>query len=309
MFHQVLFRRAVLAAAAGMLAVVAGVLAVVAGCGADSSSKAPPAASSSTNAPPVASAPGAAESSEEQHAHLPGSHGGIIVPIGRDSFHAEAVFETGGALRLYMLGRDEAKVEEVAWQTLTGYAKSEGETESTAFKLEPSPQPGDSREMTSLFVGQLPPQLAGKRVEVTIPIIRIGDDRFRLGFKSTDGAGHEEQMPDTLADDEARKLFLTPGGAYSEADIAANGRQTAAQKFRSFVPKHDLFPKPGDKICPITLTKANANCTWVIGGKTYEFCCPPCVEEFVKLAKQEPEKLQEPERYVKHPESEETKRR
>jgi hypothetical protein len=37
----------------------------------------------------------------------------------------------------------------------------------------------------------------------------------------------------------------------------------------------------------------------VIDGKVYEFCCPPCIDEFVKLAKNEPEKLKAPGDYVK----------
>lgn len=283
-----------------------GAVVASAGCGTSPSATGQTAAAT----PPTAATapPNAApqvNSGEEQHAHLPGVHGGTIVPIGRDSYHAEVVFEKGGILRLHTLGRDEAKVEEVALQTLTAYAKAEGETESTMFKLEPKPQSDDTRGKTSVFVGALPTELVGKRVEVTIPSMRIGEDRFRLGFKSDEGAGHAENMPD----EEAGKLFLTPGGAYTEDDIAANGRQTAAQKFRGFVPTHDLFPKPGDKICPITLTKANPKCAWIVGGKSYEFCCPPCVEEFVKLAKLEPVKIQEPDQYVKRVETDETKRR
>jgi YHS domain-containing protein len=113
------------------------------------------------------------------------------------------------------------------------------------------------------------------------------------------GSHEGEGMPAVMADDEARALYLTPGGIYTEADIAANGNQTGNQKFRGFVPKHDLKPKVGDKICPITLTKANPQCSWIVGGKTYEFCCPPCVEEFVKLAKEQPEEVKEPADYVK----------
>ena len=91
-----------------------------------------------------------------------------------------------------------------------------------------------------------------------------------------------------------KALYLTPGGKYTEADIEANGSVTVSQKFKTFKSAHDMHPKPGDKICPITLTKANPKCTWVIGGKEYEFCCPPCVDEFVRMAKQEPEKIDEP---------------
>ena len=53
--------------------------------------------------------------------------------------------------------------------------------------------------------------------------------------------------------------------------------------------EHDLKPKAGEKICPATLTKANPKFSWVIDGKTYEFCCPPCVDEFVALAKEKPD--------------------
>ena len=49
----------------------------------------------------------------EEHPHKPGLHGGIIVPIGRDSYHAEAVFETGGTLRLYTLGQDEGLAQRI----------------------------------------------------------------------------------------------------------------------------------------------------------------------------------------------------
>jgi hypothetical protein len=62
-----------------------------------------------------------------------------------------------------------------------------------------------------------------------------------------------------------------------------------------------MKPKPGDKICPVTMTKANPACTWIIAGKEYEFCCPPCVDEFVSWAK-DPELAKDilpPEEYVK----------
>jgi YHS domain-containing protein len=49
----------------------------------------------------------------------------------------------------------------------------------------------------------------------------------------------------------------------------------------------------------VTLTKANPKCAWIVGGKTYEFCCPPCVDEFVKTAKEQPAEIKEPEDYVK----------
>jgi hypothetical protein len=101
------------------------------------------------------------------------------------------------------------------------------------------------------------------------------------------------------ANSKERDLYLTPGGAYTEADVRANGSQLPAQKFKGVRVSHDLKPNPGDRICPITLTKANPGYTWVIGGKEYQFCCPPCVEEYVTLAKKDPTAIKPPETFVK----------
>ena len=96
-----------------------------------------------------------------------------------------------------------------------------------------------------------------------------------------------------------RALYLTPGGAYTSADIRANGNQTVSQKYPDFAAAHNDSPRPGDRICPITKTLANPRLTWVVGGKTYLFCCPPCVREFVSLAKKNPAAIQPPDAYVK----------
>jgi YHS domain-containing protein len=101
-----------------------------------------------------------------------------------------------------------------------------------------------------------------------------------INDEPTDG-----DMPAKTADDEEKTLYLSPGGAYTEADIKANGNVTASEKFKGLKAQHNLKPKSGDKICPITLTKANPKFTWVVDGQSYEFCCPPCVDEFVAQAK------------------------
>ncbi len=106
-------------------------------------------------------------------------------------------------------------------------------------------------------------------------------------------------MPANLPADEEQTLYLTAAGKYTEADITANGNMTASQKFKGVASSHDMFPKKGDRICPITLTKANPSFTWVIGGKPYQFCCPPCVDEFVKLAKEQPDEIKDPDSYIK----------
>ena len=235
---------------------------------------------------------------EEQgeHVHKPGSHGGIIVSIGRDSYHAEAVFEKGGVLRLFLLGKDESTLLETEGQTLTAYVKKLGATDSVSFVLKPEPQSGDAKGKTSQFVGRFPRELDGKQLDVTIPVLRIGAERFRVSFQN---AVDEHALPAKVEDDEERQLYLTPGGIYTAQDIEANGKMTASQKFKGKMAAHNLEPQVGERICPITLTKANPKFSWVIGGKTYQFCCPPCVDEFVNTAKTKPDEIKAPEEYVK----------
>lgn len=250
--------------------------------------------------PPVATktTTAAVAKAEAEHGHSPGDHGGIIVEIGRDNYHCEAVFEKGGLLRLYILGSDERKVQEVESQALQTFIKAEGDAEAESIVLRAEPQQGDRKDMTSQFLGQLPKDLVGKKLEVTIPSIRIGADRFRIAFKSVP-AGNDHGMPAKVSDEAERKLYLTPGGKYTDADIKANGGKTATEKFAGIKAEHDLKPKVGDKICPITLTKANPKFAWVIGGQSYEFCCPPCVDEFVGMAKEKPAEILPPEEYRK----------
>jgi hypothetical protein len=105
-------------------------------------------------------------------------------------------------------------------------------------------------------------------------------------------------MPAKVEDEEERQLYLTPGGMYTEDDVKANGNMTASQKFKGQMASHDLQPRPGDRICPITLTRANPKFTWVVGGNAYQFCCPPCIDEFLQTAKESPGKIKQPEDYV-----------
>lgn len=235
---------------------------------------------------------------DAEHPHKPGAHGGIIVPIGADSYHAEAVIEKGGEFRLLTLGKDESRIQEVDLQAIKAYVKIVGEPDATPVELSAIPQDGDAEGKTSQFVGTLPEDLRGKPLEVTIPNLRINGERFRVGF-TTATAAHQEDMPAGLPAAEEQSLYLTPGGKYTLDDIDANGRTTASQKFRGILSSHDMRPKPGDRICPVTLTKANPKFTWVIDGKRYEFCCPPCVDEFVKLAKEQPEDVRDPDTYIK----------
>jgi hypothetical protein len=98
---------------------------------------------------------------------------------------------------------------------------------------------------------------------------------------------------------EERRLYLTPGGRYKAADIDANGPLLPSQRFRRIESRHDMHPQPGDRLCPVTGTRASPNFTWIVGGKAYQFCCPPCVDEFVRQAKEHPRTLRPPDHYVK----------
>lgn len=274
------------------------VLLMVVGCGRDETR---PTQRAAAVAPAKAAADGASQSAvpEDGHEHAVGAHGGSIVSLGGDSYHAEAIFERGGLVRLFTLGDDESIVLEVDAQKLVAYVAIEGESEWTPVSFEPIPVPGDAPGKTSQFVATLPAELAGGSVEVTVPNIVIAGERYRMAFASNAEANRDDEMPDKIADDEERQLYLTPGGLYTDADIVANGRRTASERFRAFKSSHDMHPQPGDNICPITLTKANPDCTWIIGGKTYEFCCPPCVDEFLQLAKENPAAIGDPATYVK----------
>lgn len=224
------------------------------------------------------------------------AHGGVMVEIGEEAYHAEAVFEADGTVRLYLLGKDAKSVVEIDAKPVEAFAKPDGSPTATRFEFAPAPQDGDAPGKTSRLVGKLPADAVGKPVGVSIPNLRVGADRFRVGFHSPEPTGHDA-MPAKRPDAEADKLFTTPGGLYTEADIKANGTKTPDEKYKGIRARHDAEPKPGDKICPISETLANPQFTWVVGGKTYEFCCTPCIEEFVAGAKEKPEGVKPPDAY------------
>ncbi len=275
--------------------VVAGATLITLGC---SQSKAPTASKSNSNASTGGSQSEFANPElDELHPHVPGAHGGIIIPIGSDSYHAEAVVEKDGVFRLFMLGADETRIHEVDLQSVKAYVKAYGETDAIPIDMTATPQDGDSDGKTSQFVGTIPESAIGRAIDVTIPNLRIGAERFRVGF-TTAVQVHDSGMPAGVTGEEEQKLYFTAAGKYTEADIKANGNKTASGKFKGFMSKHNMNPKPGELICPVTFTKANAKVEWQINGKKYLFCCPPCVDEFVRMAKEEPDNILEPEDYV-----------
>jgi hypothetical protein len=232
----------------------------------------------------------------EGHPHGPAPHGGAVVPVGEEALHrhAEAVLERGGFLTLYTLGEDAEGAAAVGPQVVTAFVRPPAETEATAVSLMPVPQPGDAPGKTSRFLGKLPRELWCKSLVVSVPDLIVAGGRYRLEFAAASAGGG--QAAAWAKDEEA--LYLDAGGKYTQDDIRANGGQTAAQKYRGFETDHGRKPAPGDRVCPVTGLKADPGCSWVIGGKSYAFCCPPCVDQFVRTAKERPGEVRDPREYL-----------
>lgn len=234
------------------------------------------------------------------HAHATTERGlgghGHVVSLGDDEFHVEVVL-ADEKLYLFTLGANETVVQPVAREPLPALLKGAGDPAAVEVTFAPAPQPGDPPGTTSRFAVAVPATVDGRPLELTVPNLTVGGKRFR--FTAPVGpADHAAEMPAKVTDDAERQLYLVPGGAYTAADIDANGRRTAGEAFRGFRAKHDAHPKPGDRLCPVTNTKAHPDCRWVVGGRTYTFCCPPCVDEFVKQAKERPASIRPPGEYV-----------
>lgn len=238
----------------------------------------------------------------KDHAHS-SPHGGAIRAVG--NHHVEAVLEKGGRIRIYLLGKDEAELAPAPLPKVVAQVQGEEEIEAAPVTLIADPQPGDPSGRASSFFGRLPETLVGAPVTVAMTLPLEGKAyraRFELKPHRADEVHPEMlemlEMPGGAGADEASKLYTSPGGRYTEADIRANGTRPAPVKYRGIPSNHDMNPRPGDRICPITSTKANPRFVWTIGGKEYRFCCPPCIDEFVQRAKNQPETIQEPESYV-----------
>lgn len=238
---------------------------------------------------------------QEGHDHPPGPHGGTVVAVGRENrFHVEAVFERGGQVRVYTYGEDETQVYPVEAVAVPAVVKRVDDRTEFNLRLSPEPQPGDPPGKASRFIGRLPQEIDGGQVELVVPAMSFGGERHWFSVKS-EGEWHRDPMPEKVTAEEERKLYLTPGGKYTQADITANGGVTASEKFKGLRAEHDAKPKPGDRICPVSRSKANPKFAWVIGGKEYLFCCPPCVDEFVRKAKEKPDEVKPPDSFVVPP--------
>ena len=128
-----------------------------------------------------------------EHGHKPGAHGGTLVSLGKDSYHAEVVFEKEGVVRLYTLGKDESKTQEIEIQELVGHVTAAGAADAVQVKFVADPPKGAAAGKTSVFAAKLPPELHGKKLKVVINNIQVGAERFRIEFSNekSEKGGHD----------------------------------------------------------------------------------------------------------------------
>jgi hypothetical protein len=173
-----------------------------------------------------------------------------VVSLGDDEFHAEVVLAADGKLYLFTLGADETSVVTVPVEPLPALLKGAGDPVAVEVTFTPAPQSGDPPGTTSRFAVAVPTTVTGRPLELTVPNLTIEGKRFR--FTTPVGpVDHATEMPAKVTDDAERQLYLVPGGAYTAADIDANSRCTASEKFKGFRAKHDSHPKAGDRLCPV----------------------------------------------------------
>lgn len=232
---------------------------------------------------------------DSEHDHYPARHGGVVVSLGEDEdhIHAEVVLDVGGTVRLFIYNEEVGRVLEVESQIVK--AKVIGAVGEEELVLMPQPQDADSPGKTSHFSGRLTSVPTSEKAKIAISAIRINGKAFPL----------EVEVPKKAFDGKAngrfnaeREILLVPGGKYTAADINANSSTTASEKYQDFKAKHDFNPHAGEWICPVTRAKANPECSWMIDGQSYLFCCPPCIIEFVAWAKETPDKVKSPRAYV-----------
>lgn len=235
-----------------------------------------------------------------EHRHLEAPHGGALASLGVNDphDHAEALLGPGGALTVYTLRPDARSPRAVGRQVLTAWLRAGRDARPARVALVPMPLPDDPPGTTSRFRGRLAEALWGRDLRVTVAELAVDGGRYRLEFAEVRSPGRPAEHEAVL-----RRLHLTPGGKYTLADVGANGGTTPAKKFSGHEADHgaahDLAPERPGWLCPVTAARSEPGLAWLVGGHSYRFCCSPCIDEFVRLAKEEPGRVRPPEAYAK----------
>lgn len=227
-----------------------------------------------------------------KHDHGSAPHDGTIVELG--NYHGEfCVDHVKKTATVYIYDEEMKNLVPIKVEKLLLSVK----TPSFQIDLKADQQATDPKGSSSRFVATHENFAKEQQLEGTVSV-EIDGKPYVGDFLEEKHDDHKGEKK-AAAEPKETEIYLKPAGLYTEADIKANGSTTVSAKYKGLKVSHDIKPKAGDKLCPVTLTKANANLTWVIGGKTYEFCCPPCVDEFVVLAKEKPAEIKGPGEYVK----------
>lgn len=244
--------------------------------------------------PPPDATPPAPPAVEHDHKTV-GPHGGALAEWGDHDYHVEfTVDHPAGTAVVYILDGNAKVARPIAATELKLALKLK---EPVTITLTPRPQPGDPAGRASafdarhdafrsirVFAGTVSGQFDGKKYSGTLQ---------EVPHSEHDGKKASAQPTPREVD-----LFLKPGGIYTQADIEKNGGVVPSAKFAGVSFAHDDDLKAGDRVCPVTVNKADEQCTWWVNGKEYQFCCPPCLEKFVKQAKESPEKIKDPSTYI-----------
>jgi hypothetical protein len=234
----------------------------------------------------------------DSHGHPPSPHSGQVVTFkaGATHYHVEFVVEPTGRVRVYPLDETATKPLSVDAQPLVLSVEGAADGEPTSVMLRPVTEP-EPASRTTQFVGRLPARAIRGRLTVRFTEFKVSGERYRFEFVWDSPVGEEAFR--AAYRDEQRAIFGSPAGKYLAADIRDNGGLSAGEKYPAAVPTHDHAPRPGDRLCPVSRFKADRAITWVVGGEKYVFCCQPCIDEFVLLAKEQPDEVRPAGEYVR----------
>ena len=234
----------------------------------------------------------------DTHGHPPPPHSGQVVTFkaGATHYHVEFVVDPTGRVRVYPLDESATKPLPVEAQPLVLSVEGSAAGEPIPVMLRPVTDSGAAGKTTQ-FIGRLPASAICGRLTVRFTEFSVSGERYRFEFVWDSPVGEEAFR--AAYRDEQRRVFLSPGGKYSEADIRDNGGMSADEKYMTSAPTHDHAPKPGDRTCPVSGFKSDQSVAWVVGGERYAFCCQPCIDEFVLLAKEKPDDVRPAVGYVR----------